>query len=136
MGNPVTPQRSGKGALRMTHLMAVLCFLLAAGSGVAAWWITSSKKQTEIPVLALNRLISDARAYQAVKGGFPDDLAQLQEAVWKKRGKFFTLTEANRSFVADNYYYLYTPAGPQVVNIWAVPLGNYREHFPSLYVTV
>src|SRR5215204_6369216 len=106
MGNPVTPKRSGKSGLHMTHLMAGLCFMLALGSGVAAWWITSSKKQNEIPVLALASLVGDARAYQSVKGSFPDNLAQLQDVVWKKRGKFFTLTEANRSFVADNYYYL------------------------------
>lgn len=136
MGNQVAPKRSGKSALRMTHLMAALCFMLAAGSGLAAWWITSSKKQNEIPVLALASLIGDARAYQSKKGSFPDNLARLQNVVWNKRGKFFTLTEANRSFFSDNCYYLYTPAGPQVVNIWAVPLGPYREHFPTLYVNV
>lgn len=135
MANTVQPTR-GKSSVKGTHILSALCFMLLLVSGGAAWWVTSAKKQVELPVLALNRLISDARMYQGTKGSFPADLAQLQDAVWKKRGAFFTLTEANRSFTADNYYYLYTPAGPHVVNIWAVPLGKYRENFPSMYVTI
>lgn len=137
MNQNVKPTRSGKSFLRGTHIMAVLCLFIAVGTGAARWWILSVRAQAETPVLALNSLIRDARMYHGIDGGFPVDLADLQSKVWTPRGApALQLSEQNRSFVAANYYYLYTATGPHESTFWAVPLGRLRSNFSTYYVKV
>jgi hypothetical protein len=115
----------------------VLSFIITLGAGGAAWYVNSSRAAAEMPVLALLSLVRDVRSFHGLDGAFPADLSALQDKVWTPRGKgFFKLSEANHSFVAANYYYLYNAVGPHEANIWAVPLGRYRAQYPTMYVKI
>jgi hypothetical protein len=136
MPSQVKPSSSGRSHIRPTHIITILTFLLASGSGVVAYFVSSARAEADKPALALNSLVRDLRMFHGLHGGFPADLSVVSEAIWKPRGVFNTLAEANRSYSAANYYYLYTPAGPHLANIWAVPLGKYRNYYSTYYISV
>jgi hypothetical protein len=120
-----------------THIITILMFIVALGSGVTSWWITSTRAESEKPVLALNGLIRDLRGFHGLAGGFPADLHYLQDKVWLPQGRGgFQLSEENHSYVSANYYYLYAPVGPHEARLWAIPLGKYRSQFSTYYVKV
>lgn len=133
----VNPSRSGKSPIRGTHIITILMFIVTLGSGLASWWITSTRAAAEKPVIALGTLIGDIRSFHNLVGGFPVDLNVLQEQIWTPRGKGgYKFSEQNHSFVVGNYYYLYAPVGPHEARVWAVPLGQYRSQFSTYYAKV
>lgn len=146
----ITGQRSpgkGKGWLRPSYLILIISVLVYAGARVYAAYKAAHQHTATFeaakPVLALNSFVGDLNAFYLKQRPlrFPRDLKELDAAVWKPRRQAGRpdpeFTDENRTYVVDNYKYVYTLSkNPGECGIFAVPVGARREEVNALFVLV
>jgi hypothetical protein len=146
----VTGQRSpgkGKAWMKPSYLVLIMSLLIYGGARAYAAY-RAAKNHTATfdaarPVLALNSFVGDLDAFYIKQRPlrFPKDLSELDAVIWKPRRQAGRpdpkFTDGNRTYVVDNYEYVYTLSkNPGECGIFAAPVGPRREEENTLFVLV
>ncbi len=76
----------------------------------------------------------DLLRFHEKRGGFPENLSQLEGVVWEK--KLRLLASGNRALNHLNYFYLYTRISHHQFTLWAIPVGKSRDEAPTWFLLV
>jgi hypothetical protein len=146
----VTGQRNpgrGKTNLRPSHFILIISLVVYVGARVYAAYKTAhvhtANYEAAMPVLALNSFVGDLKAFYVKQRPlrFPKDLTEVDAEVWKPRRQAGRpdpeFTDSNRTYVVDNYKYVYTLSkNPGECGIFAAPLGPRREEANTIFILV
>lgn len=121
--------------LKISLVLAPLALLLVIGVYIYSLWAAERQKTSDLPVEAIGKMMSDLLKFHEKRGGFPDDLKQMEGVVWEKKDtREFSI--GNRGFSHRQYFYLYTQITSHQFTLWAIPTGKMREEAPTWFILV
>jgi len=118
--------------IKLSLVIAPLLLVLVIVVYVYSLWSADRKKTAELPVEAASQMMRDLLKFHQKKGGFPEDLANLEGIVWERKKRPFSAN--NRALNFRNYYYFYTQISPHQFTLWAIPTGGRREESPMWFL--
>jgi hypothetical protein len=93
------------------------------------------QRAAEIPANAADTMMRDLLSFHRKRGGFPNDLKELEGVVWEKKvDRSYSLDD--RGLMHRNYYYLYTRISHHRFTLWAIPVGRQREEAATWFLVV
>lgn len=120
--------------LKLTVVIASISLLLLAGAYIYSLWAADRKYNSDLPFDAAAAMMRDLLRYHEKRGSFPENLKQLEGAVWEKKSREFDST--GRTLKHRNYYYFYTRASNHRSTLWAIPIGELREEGSTWFLLV
>lgn len=120
--------------LKLSMVLMPLALLLVVVTYIYSLWAAERKKADDLPVDAVGAMMRDLLRYHEKRGGFPQDLKQLEGPVWEKKPREFD--SGNRALNHRNYYYFYTRLSHHRFSLWAVPVGESREEGSTWFLLV
>jgi len=120
--------------LKLSIVLAPLALFLVIGAYVYSLWSVERKKASDLPVEAVSMMMRDLLRFHDKRGGFPENLQNLETIVWEKKPRDFSLE--GRALTHGNYYYFYTRITDHQFTLWAIPTGKARDEAPSWYLAV
>lgn len=146
----ITGQRSpgkGKEWARPSYLVLIASIILYGGAHAYAAYKAAHAHAAAFeaakPILALNSFVGDLNAFYMRQRPlrYPSDLRELDAAIWKPKRQAGRpdpqFTDANRTYVVDNYMYVYTLSKAQgECGVFATPVGPRREEEQSHFILV
>lgn len=123
---------------------ALLAFVIVLAIGIFTQIIGAVylelKDRKERPALALKSILRDVRDFVRIEKRIPADFAEIEDKIWNK-GKKGTVSvlHGKSIYTADNYEYIYFAGKTKeipLVNIWAIPLGKYRDQYDSVLLVI
>lgn len=132
--NP-TPGKSG-GRTRVTFVIFGLTILAAVCSYGYSVYAESQRFEALKPRLKLSSLIRDVRKYETVAGRVPKGFEEIEELVWKHKGRKPAFDLGGAAYTLGNYFYLYHALDERSATVWAVPLGERREEASTHFVII
>lgn len=118
--------------IKLSLVVAPAALCLVVVIYVYSLWRDDRKKSDDLPVEAVSQMMRDLLAFHEKRGGFPDDLQKLENVVWEKKPREFSVS--NRALNYRNYYYFYTRISPHQFTLWAIPTGVSREESPTWFL--
>lgn len=88
-----------------------------------------------VPRLAADSMMKSLRQFQRQTGQFPNDLAELEQRVWKHK-KTPDFGPSKRTLTAANYYYVYAKSDGLTCTLWAIPSGPKREEATTHFLVI
>ncbi|MEP6850418.1 MAG: hypothetical protein ABI999_16275 [Acidobacteriota bacterium] len=120
--------------LKISFVLIALATVLLVVAHVYSLWAAEKQNAAEIPVEATSMMIRDLLAFHKKRGSFPNNLKELEVAIWeKKQNREFSI--GDRGFIHRNYFYLYTRLDPHRLTLWAVPMGPVRDEAATVFVS-
>lgn len=86
------------------------------------------------PVPYLNIFIRDMVEYRRVKYGFPQNLNEMNETIWKKQTRSGWIAHPQGFAIKSNYAYYYHPISSRKATLWAIPVGKERLEGSSYFM--
>ena len=126
---------ASKSGLKISFILLVLVAVVTIGCYIYSRWAESQRQQELLPHLAADSLIKGLRQYQRQAGQFPNDLAELEQHVWRHE-KPPDFGPTKRTLTVANYYYLYSRVDPLTCVVWAIPSGPRREEGSTHFLVV
>ncbi len=120
--------------LKLSIVLAPLALFLVIGTYVYSLWSVERKKTSDLPVEAVSMMMRDLLRFHEKRGGFPEDLKNLEGVVWEKKDRDFSV--GDRALSHRNYYYFYTRINYHHFTLWAIPTGKQREESPTWFLVV
>ena len=122
---------------------SIIIFFLVVGFAVVTHiggaFYDEMKDRRERPALALKSLLRDVREYVRVEKSLPSSWREVEAKIWNARSPAPSRLHGNNILVLDNYEYFYH-AGKVgevgLVNIWALPLGKYRDQYETVLLVI
>lgn len=129
-------QRRGRSKF-FTVICLVIALIACIGVRAVGYFHQSKLEQSKKPQLALNTWMKDLMAFQKASGRFPNDLIELDTKIWRKDkpDKPSRLTHGKHDYVYLNYHYKYFANG-NVASVWAIPLGEYKSEFNTVFLVM
>jgi hypothetical protein len=118
--------------LKVSFVLILLALVVVFGAYVYSLWTAQKQKTADLPFDATGMMIRDLLAFHKKRGGFPENLKQLEGVVWGKKSREFS--SGNRALNHRNYYYLYTRIAHHHFTLWAIPVGKSREEAPTWFL--
>jgi len=120
--------------LKVSIVLMPLTLLLVVVTYIYSLWATERKRANDRPVEGVSTMMRDLLRFHEMRGGFPENLKQLEDLVWEKKPHEFA--SGNRALNHHNYYYLYTRLSYHQFTLWAIPTGKSREEGPTWFLLV
>jgi hypothetical protein len=120
--------------IKLSLIVAVLALLIVVAAYIYSLWSVDRQKQAEMPVEAVSMMMRDLLRFHEKRGGFPENLQNLEGVVWERKSRLFSAE--NRALNHRNYYYFYTQISPHQFTLWAIPTGKMREESPTWFLVV
>ncbi len=120
--------------IKLSLVFAPIVLCLVVVIYVYSLWRDDRKKSEDLPVEAVSQMMRDLLRFHEKRGGFPDDLQKLENVVWEKKNRAFSVSA--RVLNHRNYYYFYTRITPHQFTLWAIPTGAAREESPTWFLVV
>ena len=120
--------------IKISLVIAPLCLAVVVIVYVYSLWQVDRRRDQEVPVEAVSQMMRDLLRYHEKRGGFPENLKNLEGVVWEKRTR--QLSAESRALNHRNYYYFYTRISHHRLTLWAIPTGNLREDAPTWFLVV
>lgn len=121
--------------LKTSLVLTPVVFLLVVGAYIYSLWEADRQRSADIPVEGTSMMMRDLLAFHEKRGGFPNDLKQLEGVIWKNaRDRNFS--NKGRGFAHRNYFYLYTQLNSHRFTLWAIPMGRSREDAATWFLMV
>lgn len=129
--------KSGAHSLLLFFVVLVISILVHIGGAVSS----SLQDKKERPVLALKGFLRDLREFVRTEKRMPNDFRELEIKIWNKGNADIPtrLNYGNQFVVAENYKYIYFSGsieGVGVANVWAIPLGKYRDEYETVLLVI
>lgn len=121
--------------LKISLVLALLALLLVVGVYIYSLWAADRQKTNDLPVEAVNKMMSDLLKFHEKRGGFPSDLKQLEGVIWEAK-KSRTFSNSSNTLSHRNYYYLYSRQNHHYFTLWAIPIGRFREEASTWFLAV
>lgn len=86
------------------------------------------------PMPYLNIFIRDMVEYRRLKFGFPRNLNELNENVWKKQTRSGWKTHPQGFALKSNYAYYFHSISARKATLWAIPVGLERTEGNSYFM--
>ncbi len=118
--------------LKLSIVLMPLALLLVVVTYIYSLWSAESKKTDDLPVESVSMMMRDLLRYHEKRGGFPENLKQLEGVVWERKVRQFA--SRDRALNHRNYYYLYTRISHHQFTLWAIPAGKAREEAPTWFL--
>ena len=130
---------SGRGMKSVVALIIIILISFIVQGGV--WFKSNQQERRQQPVLVLNSILADIREFQTENNRLPKNFLELRQAVWEKtKTKLdWTLGYGNYIFVHENYEYIFyydLVDKRATINIWAMPLGKFRDNYKTVFLVV
>ncbi|MEP6849663.1 MAG: hypothetical protein ABI999_12470 [Acidobacteriota bacterium] len=120
--------------LKISLALFPLFAVVLIGAYVYSLWAGERRHSAEIPVEAASMMMRDLLAFHEKRGGFPEDLKELEGIVWdKNQNRNFSINY--RAIGNRNYFYLYTRIDPHHFTLWSIPMGKFREESPTGFLS-
>lgn len=132
--NP-TPGKSG-GPKRLTFVIFGLAVLTAACSYGYSVYAENQRQEALLPRLKLSSLIRDVRKYEKLAGRVPRGFDEIEELVWKHKGRKPAFDLDGSAYTLGNYFYVYNALSHDSATVWAVPVGPRREEASTHFVVI
>ncbi|MGH8498746.1 MAG: hypothetical protein ACRERV_08080 [Methylococcales bacterium] len=120
--------------LKLSIVLAPLALFLVIGAYIYSLWSVERKKTNDLPVDGVSMMMRDLLRFHEKRGGFPNNLRNLEGVVWEKKERNFSIDD--RALNHRNYYYFYSRVSDHQFTLWAIPAGKEREEAPSWYLVV
>lgn len=120
--------------IKLSLVFAPVALCLVVVVYVYSLWRDDRKKAEDLPVEAVSQMMRDLLRFHEKRGGFPDDLQKLENVIWEKKNRAFSVS--NRALNHRNYYYFYTRISAHQFTLWAIPTGVSREESPTWFLVV
>jgi hypothetical protein len=121
--------------LKITLFLMPIAVVVVVGIYIYSLWASERERTAEAPVEAFDVMVRDLRSFHKKRGGFPNDLKELEGVVWeKKEDRQFSKDGA--ALTHRNYHYLYTPISHHEFTLWAIPMGRQREEAATWFMVV
>lgn len=129
--------KKGNSSLLLFVLILIASILVQIGGAVR----NELADRRERPALALKTFLRDLREYIRTEKQMPTNIRQLEIKIWNQGNDKIPsrLQHGNNIYVADNYEYIYFSGrvgGVSVANVWAIPLGKYRDEYETVLLVV
>jgi hypothetical protein len=129
--------KQGTMSLLVFFVILVLSILVHIGGAVSG----VLQDRAARPQLSLKFFLRDLREYMQTEKRMPENLKELEKKIWNKDNPNLPtrLQHGNQILVAANYEYIYFSGkveGVSVANVWAIPLGKYRDEFETVLLVV
>jgi hypothetical protein len=119
----------------------IVCFLVvvfAVLTHIGGAFYDEMKDRRERPALALKSILRDVREYVRVEKTMPSSWREVEAKIWNVPSRAPSRLLGG-ILVVDNYEYFYH-AGKvgevSLVNIWALPLGKYRDQYETVLLVI
>lgn len=120
--------------IKLSLVVAPIALLLVVVIYVYSLWRDDREKADDLPVESVSQMMRDLLRFHEKRGGFPEDLQKLENVIWEKKNRAFSVS--NRALNHRNYYYFYTRTTPHQFTLWAIPTGVSREESPTWFLVV
>lgn len=120
--------------LKLSMVLMPLALLLVVVTYIYSLWAAERKKADDLPVESVSMMMRDLLRFHEKRGGFPENLKQLEGVVWEKKSRHFA--SRDRALSHRNYYYVYTRISHHQLTLWAIPAGKSREEAPTWFLVV
>ena len=141
-GKPWSFGLSGGTGSNKSLILFFVVVVIALLTHVGGWVQGMRKESKEKPSLAINSLLRDTRTFAKSEKRMPANFKEIEDVVWNKgvAGAGTRLSHGNYIYVANNYEYFYF-AGKNSdsyvkVNLWAIPLGKYRDEADTFLMVI
>lgn len=124
-----------KQKFKLTFVIIGVSILVLVISFAYGTWAKTQREAEMVPRLAADSMMKSLRQFQRQTGRFPDDLAELEERVWKHK-KMPDFGPAKRTLTAANYYYIYAKSDALTCTLWAIPSGPKREEASTHFLVI
>jgi hypothetical protein len=125
---------------RKSIFVFVVFLVLAIGTRIGGAIYDDVQDRRSRPVLALNSVLRDVREFVRAEKQMPAHFRDIEQKIWHKRTPGApSLLHGDNILVADNYEYIFHSGkikGVNLVNIWAIPLGKYRDEYETMMLVV
>lgn len=129
----------GKNGTKSILAFAVLV-VLAITTHIAGAVYNEVRDRRARPVLALKSVLRDVRGFINTEKRMPASFKDIEFNIWnKKNADMPTRLHGENILVADNYEYRMFSGkvkGINLINVWAIPLGKYREEAETVLLVV
>ena len=131
--NPVP----GKGRPKqLTFIVFALAVLTAACAYGYSIYSESERHEALLPRVRLHSLVRDIRKYQTLAGRAPTTFDEIEEIIWKRKGRKPVFENGGAAYTLGHYFYLLSAIDEQRATVWAVPVGERREEASTHFVVV
>lgn len=121
--------------LKVSLVLLPVAIAGLAGIYVYSLWAAERQRAAEIPVEAADAMMRDLLSFHKKRGGFPEDLKELEGVIWEKK-ESRSYSNDKRGLTHRNYYYLYTRPDHHRFTLWAIPMGRQREEAATWFLIV
>lgn len=119
--------------LKVSLVLLPVAIAGLAGIYVYSLWAAERQRAAEIPVEAADAMMRDLLSFHKKRGGFPEDLKELEGVIWEKK-ESRSYSNDERALMHRNYYYLYTRINHHRFTLWAIPIGRQREEAATWFL--
>lgn len=124
-----------KGGVKISFILLGLCIVITIVCYGWGRWADAHAEQQQTPRLAVDSLVKSVRQYHKQTGQFPNNMADLEEKIWRHKTPP-DFGPDKRRLTAFHYYYIYTKVDPLTCAVWAIPSGPKRETAPTIFLVV
>ncbi len=122
-------------SIKISLVLIPLAILLVVGTYIYSLWTSERQRAADLPVEAADVMMRDVLSFHKKRGGFPNDLKDLEGVVWEKKDDR-SYSNDKRVLTHHNYYYLYTRLNHHRFSLWAIPMGKHREEAATWFLVV
>lgn len=108
---------------------------LIVGVYIYTLWASERHRAAQAPVEASDVMMRDILSFHKKRGGFPNDLKELEGVVWDQK-QSRNYSNEKRGLTHRNYYYLYTRTTSHRFTLWGIPIGSQREEVATSFLAV
>lgn len=122
-------------SLKISLVLTPIAGFLVVGIYIYSLWASERQRAADLPVEAAGVMMRDILSFHKKRGGFPNDLKDLEGVVWEdKRSRSYSTDK--RGLTHRNYHYLYTRISHHHFTLWAIPLGRQRDDAATWFLVV
>jgi hypothetical protein len=128
--------KTGYRRFGFSYLLLVIAIVVYLGSWAYSSYAAEWRAKSQVPQIdPILKIIKGLRQYQKLRGTFPTNLKEVQNAVWKHPTPP-DYGAVRHSVLLRNYYYIYSLISPNRCSLWAIPVGPQAEMASAYFLII